>query len=329
MVEFSISKEGELFNLDYISRELGIMPTSTWCIGEFGTYAVHRDTAWNLGTGYKKSHDFNEQLMTIFEQLQSKADKLVELKKQFDLFYMFDIVVNIMDGISPVFYVNAPIISFASKIGAIFSVDLYASFNETKKRKRKAKVIMRRFTPMNGVIVRARKSAQIHCSDVSKANAVSLSEHTDNPNTDIGNIEDYLIDETYFNYPIVKADFKIIGQDFDINHITQALSVNPNYSWSIGERNFAGMIRKETCWALSSRYRKSYDVDEQLQPILNLLRRKIAQLLILKTMFNVSYQIRIAIKIIDGRTPALGFDIDDIDFAHKIGAEFVVDFYSR
>jgi hypothetical protein len=57
--------------------------------------------------------------------------------------------------------VSMPIISFASRIGAIFSVDLYASFNETKKRKRKVKAIMRRFTPMNGVIIRARKSAHI------------------------------------------------------------------------------------------------------------------------------------------------------------------------
>ncbi|MDR1439320.1 MAG: DUF4279 domain-containing protein [Clostridiales bacterium] len=298
MVEFSMV--GDLLDHEFLTHILGINPTSKWHSGDPGRYATHKEAAWNLSTGYMKSLDVNDQLGSILDQLQDKASVLIELKKRFDLFYRFDIVIKIIDSIAPAFHLKTSAISFAHAIGAAFEMDLYAWPNMPPPK-------------------RGGKSILLPKGAANQADAYIGSR----------DIDDYVIKETYFNYPTVKVDFRILGNDFDIAYITQCLSLKPNYVWPKGEYGSHGLTRSETCWALSSRYRKSYFVDEQLKPILKLLRHKTAKLLMLKKKYNLSFQIYIVLKIIDGRAPALGFDIDDLDFAQKVGAEFVVDFYSR
>lgn len=133
MAYFSIT--GDIFPVEAITDVLNIEPTRTYKKGDIvarrdnpnlvSTKKLYRkETDWNLSTGYQESYDINNQLYVILKSLEEKTEPLKQLKKKYDLEFLFMVVIQIEDNESPAMYLQKDILDFASSIQAEIHFDL-------------------------------------------------------------------------------------------------------------------------------------------------------------------------------------------------------------
>ncbi|MED1610170.1 DUF4279 domain-containing protein [Bacillus paranthracis] len=134
MAYFSIT--GDIFPVEAITDVLNIEPTRTYKKGDIvarrdnpnlvSTKKPYRkETDWNLSTGYQESYDINNQLYVILKSLEEKTEPLKQLKKKYDLEFLFMVVIQIENNESPAMYLQKDILDFASSIQAEIHFDLY------------------------------------------------------------------------------------------------------------------------------------------------------------------------------------------------------------
>lgn len=132
MAYFSVI--GDHFPPEKITEELAIQPTETYVKGDIieQTRAVNSPgirrrigTAWTLSSGYQESFDINDQLKPLLSSLEGKQQDLIRLKEEYELSYLFMIVIQIENDDKPAMYFKKDVISFASAIDAEIHFDLY------------------------------------------------------------------------------------------------------------------------------------------------------------------------------------------------------------
>lgn len=132
MAYFSII--GDHFQPEKITEELAIQPTETYIKGDIikktratTSSRVRRriETDWTLSTGYQESSDINDQLKPLLRSLEGKQKNLIRLKEEYELTYVFMIVIEIENNEKPAMYFEKDIINFASTIDAEIQFDLY------------------------------------------------------------------------------------------------------------------------------------------------------------------------------------------------------------
>ncbi|WP_395760627.1 DUF4279 domain-containing protein [Bacillus sp. 3G2] len=130
------SATGDIFPLEAITEALNIEPTRTYKKGDVvarrdnpnlvSTKTLYRkETDWTLSTGYQESYDINNQLHVILKSLKEKTEQLIQLKKKYDLEFLFMVVIQVENNESPAMYLQKEIINFASSIQAEIHFDLY------------------------------------------------------------------------------------------------------------------------------------------------------------------------------------------------------------
>ncbi|KMQ01022.1 hypothetical protein TU68_27145 [Bacillus cereus] len=133
MAYFSIA--GDVFPVKAITNALNIEPTRTYKKGDVvarrdnpnlvSTKTLYRkETNWTLSTGYQESYNINNQLYVILKSLEEKTEPLKQLKKKYDLEFLFMVVIQIENNESPAMYLQKNIIDFASSIQAEIHFDL-------------------------------------------------------------------------------------------------------------------------------------------------------------------------------------------------------------
>ncbi|UTM15802.1 DUF4279 domain-containing protein [Bacillus paranthracis] len=133
MAYFSATRD--IFPLEAITEALSIEPTRTYKKGDVvarrdnpnlvSTKTLYRkETNWTLSTGYQESYDINNQLYVILKSLEEKTEPLKQLKKKYDLEFLFMVVIQIENNESPAMYLQKNIIDFASSIQAEIHFDL-------------------------------------------------------------------------------------------------------------------------------------------------------------------------------------------------------------
>lgn len=137
----------------------------------------------------------------------------------------------------------------------------------------------------------------------------------------------------------VMVEFSLYGDEFPIDSVTKKLEIEPTETYKKGdliERPFNPKVistkthyRIETVWSLSTGYQESYDVKEQMDQILGQLKSKSATINHLKTENNLECVFSIVIIMENGSTPGLHLDIQQIEFANSIKAEFDIDLYAN
>lgn len=126
----------------------------------------------------------------------------------------------------------------------------------------------------------------------------------------------------------IMAEFRIIGDEFDPNTITNKLSLKPNCYWVKGDKiENRDKYRSYSCWAISTGYEESLDVNIQLARIIEILKAKMSDLIELKSLYNLDYRLDVVINIENNEKPAIYLNSDVIEFAYKISAEFDFDLY--
>lgn len=133
----------------------------------------------------------------------------------------------------------------------------------------------------------------------------------------------------------VMAYFSIFGDEFPLEEITGELAIEPTDTHNKGDiiEPAKGVVstrvkqRLETDWTLSTGYQDSYDINDQLKPLLSKLEGKQNALTHLKNKYNIEYLFMVVIEIENNRTPATYLEKDVIDFAAAVGAEIHFDMY--
>ncbi len=125
MAEFAII--GENFTKQNITNQLQIEPTEFYSKGDKikNRDLYRKETAWSLATEYEESLDINLQLNKLISILNDKKEELLKLKRTYNLFYKFFIVIKIEENETPAIYLDTTTISFANDLGIEFDFDLY------------------------------------------------------------------------------------------------------------------------------------------------------------------------------------------------------------
>ncbi|MFC9710137.1 DUF4279 domain-containing protein [Paenibacillus sp. NPDC056933] len=82
-------------------------------------------------------------------------------------------------------------------------------------------------------------------------------------------------------------------------------AANPSKVLPVGEHMKRDLYRKETCWFLETDYQESFDINQQLNHILNLLEPHIEKLKTLRMKHNLIFLFSFSIRIMDNETPAI------------------------
>ncbi|MGO4731841.1 DUF4279 domain-containing protein [Paenibacillus sp. 2KB_22] len=70
----------------------------------------------------------------------------------------------------------------------------------------------------------------------------------------------------------IMAEFIVTGDHFEPKLITEQIGIEPSGTYIKGEKiDDRDLYRKETCWFLEMDYQESFDINQQLNHILNLL----------------------------------------------------------
>ncbi|MCM3666271.1 DUF4279 domain-containing protein [Mesobacillus subterraneus] len=130
----------------------------------------------------------------------------------------------------------------------------------------------------------------------------------------------------------VMVYFSLYGDEFPLDYVSNKLKIEPTRSYRKGDlipNRPTAVYRKETSWDLGTEYEESFDVNEQLQKILQQLQNKSSIINELKKAYSLECKFFIVIKIEDGLAPALYLSKDIIKFASIIKAEFDIDLYAN
>lgn len=126
----------------------------------------------------------------------------------------------------------------------------------------------------------------------------------------------------------VMVKFVITGEEFSHSEITSELQVNPTSFWTKGDCIIGKKMKRiETSWILATGYEHSYDINEQLFKIVNILLDKKFILKKMKEKYSIDYIFSIVVNVENNENPTIYFNRDFIQFANDIEAEFYVDLY--
>ncbi len=126
----------------------------------------------------------------------------------------------------------------------------------------------------------------------------------------------------------VLVDFRIIGDNYNIQEITDILLIKPSRYWKAGN-DIRQTGRKYDCteWIFSTGYEETLDISTQIEKIKSIFLEKSNQLVSLREKYNLKYCIEIVINIENNAVPAIYLDSEIINFAAIIGATFDFDTY--
>lgn len=124
-VEFRII--GENFDIAEVTRNLNILPTEFWKIGDKirNTKKVRTYTSWNYSTEKKETLFLEEQLDAIGKIFIPRLETLCNLKEKYNLDFSLDVIVIIENSEVPSITFDDNLISFLSKLKARIDVDTY------------------------------------------------------------------------------------------------------------------------------------------------------------------------------------------------------------
>ncbi|MBU7008837.1 DUF4279 domain-containing protein [Phosphitispora fastidiosa] len=126
----------------------------------------------------------------------------------------------------------------------------------------------------------------------------------------------------------IKVEFRMLGENFNPELISDRLNLKPDEKWEKGEiiKN-KDIRRKYSCWIISTGYEESLDVNNQLEQILGLIYDKKAILQEISKQFGLDYRFDVIINIEANEKPAIYLSKDVIGFANDINAEFDIDLF--
>lgn len=130
----------------------------------------------------------------------------------------------------------------------------------------------------------------------------------------------------------IYVEFRIMGDTFDIDSVTRALSILPTESWQKNDcvYNTQGKIkttRQYTNWGYRIETINTLDVNAQIEKLEQVFKNKVDTLIELKKQYNLSFSIDIVIIIENNAPPAICFQGFILNFAAALNARIDIDTY--
>lgn len=126
----------------------------------------------------------------------------------------------------------------------------------------------------------------------------------------------------------MRASLRIMGDDFDVQKITDALEVKPGRVWNTGDPiGNSGKRHTETAWIYSTENTEGLDINILVNQIAEVFYAKADKIAALKKQYDLYISIDFMIAIKNEEPPAIYFESEFVKFAAKIGAEFDIDTY--
>lgn len=126
----------------------------------------------------------------------------------------------------------------------------------------------------------------------------------------------------------VRAEFIVVGDGFNPEMVTEKLGIQPTQYWNKGdETNIPNVVKKDTCWVSSTATAESFDINNQLSQVVELLKDKRTVLQALRSNYHIEYLFMIVVEVSNNETPAIYFETEILEFASDIGAELHLDIY--
>jgi len=124
--------DGEDFDPDEITRQLGIEPTSIRRKGDRIPNKVPRLNSWKLSTKKIVSEviDVEEMALKVVKILEPKAEEIKTIKRKLNAMVRLEVVLWITTDekqSTPAVGFNLQIIEFLAKVGAYIDIDTYRS----------------------------------------------------------------------------------------------------------------------------------------------------------------------------------------------------------
>jgi hypothetical protein len=128
--------------------------------------------------------------------------------------------------------------------------------------------------------------------------------------------------------PRIKIEFYITGEKINPDEISRILGILPSYTRIKGDYNPNKSIQYQaSLWSIETEYYESYDIREQINMIMEVLKNKIEILNKIKHEFQAEFRFVIVVEIPKSGGPIISFDIPFIQFASEIGSEIGIDYY--
>ncbi|MEQ9102859.1 MAG: DUF4279 domain-containing protein [Cyclobacteriaceae bacterium] len=126
------------------------------------------------------------------------------------------------------------------------------------------------------------------------------------------------------------AYFAFKGDNFDPNHVTSLLGIEPTDSWRFGESGKYIQQQKYSCWQLRSTSDELLYMDNLVNEVVSRLSGKIELIKKLKEQYSLDTVLEIVMYIDineEESTPFLGHSIDVIDFLYRTRTTTDLDIY--
>jgi len=118
---------GRNFNPNFISDCLSLEANEFGIEGEDTQFPnlVHKESFWQIQTGYQESYDVNEQLNQLVYRIEPVKSQLRLLITDLNLRAEFSIVIKIENGEKPAIYLTKSMIGLLYEIPAEIDFDIY------------------------------------------------------------------------------------------------------------------------------------------------------------------------------------------------------------
>jgi len=123
---------GDAFDPALVTRALAVQPTEVWQKGDCvysnrgKCTALRRQyTNWGYKTATLETLYIDEPIQILQETFEDKVDSLLELKKQHDLSFSIDIVIEVENNEPPATCLQGFILEFAAALHARIDMDMY------------------------------------------------------------------------------------------------------------------------------------------------------------------------------------------------------------
>lgn len=134
-----------------------------------------------------------------------------------------------------------------------------------------------------------------------------------------------------------KVYFSMFGDHFPIDLVSDLLGLKPTCSYYKGElipenpniRRIKTMYRKETVWEIGINYEETYDINDQINQVINQLNNKEHTIIELCKEFKLQCLFMIVMIINEGETQATYINKQFIKLANMLDAEIHFDIYAN
>ena len=130
----------------------------------------------------------------------------------------------------------------------------------------------------------------------------------------------------------IYAEFRIMGDTFDPDVITQALSVQPTEIWRKGDcvysnRGKLTTLRQYTNWGYQTAVTETLDINTPIRTLQAVFADKTDTLLHLQKQYDLSFTIDIVIEVENNEPPAMCLEGFVLAFSTALDARIDIDMY--